>query len=486
MEKRYKKTEVNGKLLSHHPNNPRKNLGDLTELKKSIEKNGILQNLTVIPVDGEGDDVKIEDAIGFYVLIGNRRFEAGKDILESFPVTIIEGLSQREQLSIMLEENMQRSDLTIIEQAEGFQMMLDLGETVNDIVEKTGFSETTVYHRLNIAKLDKKTLKKKFEDTEFQLTITDLYELERLQNEKDRNKILKEARSSREIKRLVNDKLDEIQSKEASAKVIRLLEEAGVEKMPETMERSYSYYSHYENIRDYELPKCKIPKKLNIHKSTKEKPVYYRICKNYYGVPYRIEVYEKKDKSLPNGEKLSEYEIRERKRKELRKRLEEGKREIDIKLRMIIASILEKKIIAGTGMDGEPVEIDEIKICEKLWNDITEEWCQYSKEDLIFSWTKKTWQSMENKERQTYYDLWEKAKPSLIDQMMFALIHRTLIKDVWDWDLKLNGRSESYIKIFDNLDDIYGYGIPKTFRDFMNGKGECWKAIEEAREAKKI
>ena len=70
MEKRYKKTEVNGKLLSHHPNNPRKNLGDLTELKKSIEKNGILQNLTVIPVDQEGDDVKIEDAIGFYVLNG--------------------------------------------------------------------------------------------------------------------------------------------------------------------------------------------------------------------------------------------------------------------------------------------------------------------------------------------------------------------------------------------------------------------------------
>ena len=39
----------------------------------------------------------------------------------------------------MLEENMQRNDLTIWEQANGFQMMLDLGETEESIAEKTGF-----------------------------------------------------------------------------------------------------------------------------------------------------------------------------------------------------------------------------------------------------------------------------------------------------------------------------------------------------------
>lgn len=36
-----------------HPDNPRKDLGDLTELAESIKKNGILQNLTVIPKEGE-------------------------------------------------------------------------------------------------------------------------------------------------------------------------------------------------------------------------------------------------------------------------------------------------------------------------------------------------------------------------------------------------------------------------------------------------
>ena len=37
-------------LLEHHPENPRKDLGDLTELTASIRKNGIMQNLTVVPL----------------------------------------------------------------------------------------------------------------------------------------------------------------------------------------------------------------------------------------------------------------------------------------------------------------------------------------------------------------------------------------------------------------------------------------------------
>ncbi len=37
--------------LEHHPDNPRKVLGDLTELTESIRKSGVLQNLTVVPVE---------------------------------------------------------------------------------------------------------------------------------------------------------------------------------------------------------------------------------------------------------------------------------------------------------------------------------------------------------------------------------------------------------------------------------------------------
>ena len=70
-------------LLHHHHDNPRKSLGDLTELMESIKAKGVLQNLTVVPfwfqTTGMGcDDPKQQAEIGYLVVIGNRRLEAAK------------------------------------------------------------------------------------------------------------------------------------------------------------------------------------------------------------------------------------------------------------------------------------------------------------------------------------------------------------------------------------------------------------------------
>ena len=105
----------------------------------------------------------------------------------------------------MLVENIQRSDLTFVEQAHGFQMMMDLGETVETIAEKTGFSKSTVKHRLEIAKLSDKSLNK---EREWQLSISDLIELEKVPNVKAREAILKEAQDPMnlryEVRKAVN------------------------------------------------------------------------------------------------------------------------------------------------------------------------------------------------------------------------------------------------------------------------------------------
>ena len=56
--------------LRHHPQNPWKSIGDVTELAESIKAKGILQNLTV---------VQCPSALGeYWVVIGNRRLEAAK------------------------------------------------------------------------------------------------------------------------------------------------------------------------------------------------------------------------------------------------------------------------------------------------------------------------------------------------------------------------------------------------------------------------
>jgi len=96
-------------------------------------------------------------------------------------------MDYKTQVATMLLENMQRNDLTVIEQAQGFQMMLDLGETTQSIAQKTGFSETTVRKRLFVASLDAKKSKSAYERG---ATLEDYMKLQQLTNEKKRNKVL--------------------------------------------------------------------------------------------------------------------------------------------------------------------------------------------------------------------------------------------------------------------------------------------------------
>lgn len=114
--------------LYPHPDNPRKDLGDLTELAESIKANGVLQNLTVVPNMVVGEISGDVWQRGYKVIIGHRRLAAAKLAgLKELPCVVVE-MTEREQMSTMLTENMQRSDLTVYEQAQGFQMMLDMAK----------------------------------------------------------------------------------------------------------------------------------------------------------------------------------------------------------------------------------------------------------------------------------------------------------------------------------------------------------------------
>ena len=248
-----------------HPKNPRKEIGDIEELTESIRKNGIMQNLTVIP-DGAGK---------YMLLIGHRRHAAAQAAgLKEVPAKIVEGLSEREQVGIMLEENMQRSDLTPIEQAEGFQMMLDLGETEQSIAEKTGFSRTTVRHRLEIAKLDKNIIRKKASnDDGFQLTLSDLMALEEIQSVAKRNAILQSADSSDNLRWKIRSEIANEKRKEKADEVIKILEAAGIEEMPEKMKLKV-YSDAFSQVERYYLD----PAAKNKHTAPKtdEKLYYYK------------------------------------------------------------------------------------------------------------------------------------------------------------------------------------------------------------------
>lgn len=152
--------------------------------QKALKKTGILQNLTVVPwfssITGVGaDDPKQQEEMGYIAVIGHRRLAAAKLAgLKEVPC-VISDMSYSEQIATMLLENMQRNDLTLYEQAEGFQMMLDLGESVGDISEKTGLSTTTVRRRVKLLDLDKEKFR---QSVERGATLSDYIELEKIED----------------------------------------------------------------------------------------------------------------------------------------------------------------------------------------------------------------------------------------------------------------------------------------------------------------
>lgn len=291
---------LNRELLHPHPDNPRKDLGDLSELRNSILEHGIMQNLTVVP-----------DGKGYKILIGHRRFAASEGIEELLPCVISEGLSDREQLGIMLVENMQRSDLTYLEQAHGFQMMMDLGETVETISEKTGFSKATVKHRLAINELDPEKLKETNEV--FQLTISDFIALEKVDDIDERNELLEMSENSQDLKARVDQYLEDKKEAEDFAYFKKFFDEAGW--VDESEKNGWFYYQegfhNFESkLANYNLSEGRIPEdKLKKLISDIKGDIHYSLC--YHTI--HVRKYKKSAKKDNEEDKRKALEARNRK-----------------------------------------------------------------------------------------------------------------------------------------------------------------------------
>lgn len=428
-----------------HPDNPRKEVGDVTELAESIKKGGIMQNLTVIPISAlteepdkqpEADKVSVKS--DFHVLIGHRRLAAAKLAgLSEVPCKIVSKISKKEQVGIMLEENMQRADLTIYEQSQGFQMMLDLGETEDSIAEKTGFSKTTVRHRLNIAKLDQTELKKKEQDDCFQLTLKDLYELEKVENVETRNKILKEACDSRQLVWKAQNAVKEVEIQKKKDKIIELLKAAGIKEAPKgAVEEIYS--SKWEVVKEYDLDKD-IPKQLRLPKQDEA------VC---YITKWRVVFVIKKAKKVKKEESPAELKCKEIDKK--KKQIKEIMKRIDARRKEFVKNIIDGKIKAIK---------EESEVKDELWTTLMLfQVCMYPSSLERFFIDKPSWEQTEE-EKEEGQKLTKSL--SIIHQMLVLMSMGMIGKDIYDY----NGRY--YSEVGDKLKKAYSilkrYGW--TFED---------------------
>lgn len=135
-------TQIDTNLLDPHPDNPRKTIGDVTELAASITANGLLTPLSVVPY---GDRYR--------VIAGHRRLTACKQAgLTQIPAFVLH-LTPIQQLEAMITENTQREQLTVLEESDAIQGLLDLGATIPRIASQLGRSQTYVRERKRIARI---------------------------------------------------------------------------------------------------------------------------------------------------------------------------------------------------------------------------------------------------------------------------------------------------------------------------------------------
>ena len=133
--------------LQPNPQQPREVFDEagLEELTASIRRHGVLQPLLVSETGADR----------YVIITGERRWRAARRAgIRVVPAVIRERLEDAEQLELALVENLQRRDLTPLEEARAFEhMRTSLGLTQADIADRVAMDRSTVANALRLLKL---------------------------------------------------------------------------------------------------------------------------------------------------------------------------------------------------------------------------------------------------------------------------------------------------------------------------------------------
>lgn len=443
--------------IYQHPDNPRKDLGDLSELAESIKKKGVMQNLTVIPGHWNEKREWIED--GYTLIIGHRRCAASKLAgLKELPCRIVDDMSQKDQVGTMLEENMQRNDLTIWEQANGFQMMLDLGETEESIAEKTGFSKTTVKHRLNIAKLNQKVLKEKEKDEGFQLSLKDLYELEKIPDVKTRDKILKESISSNNLAQKARSASEEIKRKEREKAYIKLCKAEGIKPAPEGA-KNEQYGGKWEKVKEFELNK-EVKDKLGCKAQAAKEDLFYVVWWRTFTI------IKKKGKEK---RELSVYELKQKAQAKRKRQINAMQKEMSAERLDFIRLVIEKKFKPGED------KLEDVE--ERLFNLMLECGVWMGESTMKKFFVGETTLYGKTDEEKAKYEK-QRNSISLPYKMLIYAARSVEEKELSEWNANYCNDNGALIMRFDEILSLFGFSYSKEeYYKLAEGTHDLFKEV---------
>jgi ParB family chromosome partitioning protein len=139
--------EISIKELRPNPYQPRKTFKQETidELKASILQHGILQPLIV------RKSIK-----GYEIVVGERRYRAAKEAKLKTVPAVVRDLTEQQMMEFALLENLQREDLTPIEEARAYQALIDhLNITQEELAKRLGKSRPHIANHIRLLSLPK-------------------------------------------------------------------------------------------------------------------------------------------------------------------------------------------------------------------------------------------------------------------------------------------------------------------------------------------
>ncbi|WP_330340199.1 ParB/RepB/Spo0J family partition protein [Streptomyces sp. NBC_00557] len=134
--------------IAPNPEQPRKFFSEQAqeELTASIKENGLLQPVVVRPVEGA--------KVPYMLIAGERRWRSCQAAgLEVIPAKVVEGASEEEAYVLSIAENVNRADMTIMEEAGAYADLKAAGWTPAKIAKQFGKTETHITWRLGLLTL---------------------------------------------------------------------------------------------------------------------------------------------------------------------------------------------------------------------------------------------------------------------------------------------------------------------------------------------
>jgi ParB family chromosome partitioning protein len=197
---------INIDQIVPNPYQPRQVFDDqsLNDLASSIKQFGILQPVTV----RKNNDV-------FELIMGERRFRAAQLVkLNKIPAIVLD-VGNEDSAVVALIENLQRVDLTFIEEAESYKKLIELhGLTQSELSDKIGKSQSSISNKMRLLKLDNQildTFKQNRLTERHARTLLRLGDIE--EQKKILDKVLNDSLNVKETEKLVDTRLKKYKKK---------------------------------------------------------------------------------------------------------------------------------------------------------------------------------------------------------------------------------------------------------------------------------